>query len=149
MDYSLFKNKDFITSILSEISKQIDLDIVENLKDIKCFPIFVSSEFYQPKNKNTFLIGDAFFTLPPTYAQGASQSIEIAYEIYRNIENEINQFNDERIKRIKMINIKSKFNYFAFHLSNPLIILIRNIIMSYLVKNKKFIYNYLGKIYKD
>ena len=149
LDYSLFKNKDFITSILSEISKQIDLDIVENLKDIKCFPIFVSSEFYQPKNKNTFLIGDAFFTLPPTYAQGASQSIEIAYEIYRNIENEINQFNDERIKRIKMINIKSKFNYFAFHLSNPLIILIRNIIMSYLVKNKKFIYNYLGKIYKD
>ena len=148
-DHSLFENKDFISSILSEISKQIDLDIVENLKDIKCFPVFVSSEVYQPTNKNTFLIGDAFFALPPTFAQGASQSIEVAHEIYRNLESEINQFNDERIKRTKMINMKSKFNYFAFHLSNPLIIWIRNIIMSYLVKNKKFINNYLGKIYKD
>jgi salicylate hydroxylase len=148
-DYSLFENKDFISSVLSEISKQIDLSIVENLKDIKCFPIFVSSEFYQPTNKNTFLIGDAFFALPPTFAQGASQSIEVAHELYRNLKNEINQFNDERIKRTKMINMKSKFNYFAFHLSNPLIIWIRNIIMSYLVKNKKFINNYLGKIYND
>tara|TARA_B100000767_G_scaffold232552_1_gene224505 strand:- start:6 stop:1157 length:1152 start_codon:yes stop_codon:yes gene_type:complete len=148
-DHSLFENKDFISSILSEISKQIDLDIVENLKDIKCFPVFVSSEVYQPTNKNTFLIGDAFFALPPTFAQGASQSIEVAHEIYRNLESEINQFNDERIKRTKMINMKSKFNYFAFHLSNPLIIWIRNIIMSYLVKNKKFINNYLGKIYND
>ena len=34
---------------------------------------------------------------------------------------------NERIKRIKMINMKSKFNYFAFHLSNPLTIWIRNI----------------------
>jgi salicylate hydroxylase len=148
-DHSLFENKDFILSILSEISKQIDLDIVENLKDIKCFPVFVSSEVYQPTNKNTFLIGDAFFTLPPTFAQGASQSIEVAHEIYRNLESEINQFNDERIKRTKMINMKSKFNYFVFHLSNPLIIWIRNIIMSYLVKKKNFINNYLGKIYKD
>ena len=48
-----------------------------------------------------------------------------------------------------MINMKSKFNYFAFHLSSPLIIWIRNILMIYLVKNKKFIKNYLGKIYKD
>ena len=148
-DHSLFENKDFILSILSEISKQIDLDIVENLKDIKCFPVFVSSEVYQPTNKNTFLIGDAFFTLPPTFAQGASQSIEVAHEIYRNLESEINQFNNERIKRTKMINMKSKFNYFVFHLSNPLIIWIRNIIMSYLVKKKNFINNYLGKIYKD
>jgi salicylate hydroxylase len=148
-DYSLFKNKDFISSILSEISKQIDTDIVENLKDIKCFPIFISSEIYQPTNVNTFLTGDAFFTLPPTFAQGASQSIEVANEIYKNLENKINQFNNERIKRIKMINTKSKFNYFAFHLSNPLIIWIRNIIMSYLVKNKKFVNNYLGKIYND
>ena len=90
-----------------------------------------------------------FFSFPPTFAQGASQSIEVAHEIYRNLENEINQFDDERIKRTKMINMKSKFNYFAFHLSNPLIIWIRNIIMSYLVKNKKFINNYLGKIYND
>ena len=148
-NYSLFENKDFISSILSEISKQMDSNIVKNLKDVRCFPIFVNSEVYQPENKNTFLIGDAFFTLPPTFAQGASQSIEIAHEIYRNLEGKTNQFNSERIKRIKMINMKSKFNYFVFHLSNPLIIWIRNILMSYLVKDKKFINDYLGKIYKD
>ena len=148
-DYSLFENEDFISSILSEISKQIDLDIVKNLKDIRCFPIFVSSEVYHPTNKNTFLIGDAFFTFPPTFAQGASQSIEVAHELYINLESETNQFNNKRVKRIKMINMKSKLNYFAFHLSSPLIIWIRNILINYLVKDKKFINNYLGKIYKD
>ena len=51
---------------------------MKNLKDIKCFPIFVSSEIYQPINKNIFFIGDAFFAFPPTFAQGASQSIEVA-----------------------------------------------------------------------
>ena len=148
-DYSLFKNKDFISSILSEISKQIDTDIVENLKDIKCFPIFISSEIYQPTNVNTFLTGDAFFTLPPTFAQGASQSIEVAHELYKNLENEKTQFNPERVKRARMIDMKSKLNYFAFHLSNPLTIWIRNLIMQKLVKNEKFINSYLGKIYKD
>ena len=148
-NYSLFENKDFISFILSEISEQIDSDIVKNLKNIKCFPVFVSSEVYQPTNNNTFLIGDAFFTFPPTFAQGASQSIEVAHEIYRNLENENNRFTNQRIKRTKMINMKAKLNYFAFHLSNPLIIWIRNILMNYLVKNKKFINNYLGKIYKD
>ena len=148
-DHSLFEKKGFISSVLYEISKQIDPHIVKNLKDIRCFPIFVSSKVHQPANKNTFLIGDAFFTLPPTFAQGASQSIEVAHELYKNLEGENNQFNNERIKRTKMINLKSKFNYFAFHLSNPAIVWIRNIIMSYLVKNEKFINNYLGKIYKD
>ena len=148
-DYSLFEKSDFISSILSEISKQVDPDIIKNLKDIKCFPVFVSSEIYQPINENIFLIGDAFFTLPPTFAQGASQSIEVAHDLCKNLENEDNQFNYERIKRTEMIDRKSKFNYFAFHLSNPLLIWIRNALMRYLVKNSKFINSYLGKIYKN
>jgi len=147
-DHSLFESKDFISSILSEISKQVDPNIIKHLKDIRCFPIFVSSELHQPKNKNIFLIGDAFFSFPPTFAQGASQSIEVAHELYKNLENEDNQFNVERIKRTKMIDQKSKFNYFAFHLSNPLLVWIRNILMKYLFKNNKFINGYLGKIYK-
>jgi salicylate hydroxylase len=148
-DYSLFENKDFISSILSEISKQVDADIIKNLKDIRCFPVFVSSEIHQPINKNTFLIGDAFFAFPPTFAQGASQSIEVAHKLYKNLENEDNQFNVERIERTKMIDQKSKFNYFIFHLSNPILIWIRNTLMKYLVKNNKFINSYLGKIYKN
>ena len=148
-DYSLFEKSDFISSILSEISKQIDPDIIRNLKDIRCFPVFVSSEIHQPINKNIFLIGDAFFAFPPTFAQGASQSIEVAHELYKNLENEDNQFNFERIKRTKMIDWKSKLNYFAFHLSNPLLVWVRNTLMKYLVKNNKFINSYLGKIYKN
>ena len=148
-DYTLFNNKDFISSALLEISKQVDPNLIKNLKNIKCFPIFVSSEILQPKNKNIFLIGDAFFTFPPTFAQGASQSIEVAHELYKNFENENNQFNKERIKRTKMINKKSKLNYFAFHLSNSLMSVIRNLIIKFLVKNNKFINSYLGKIYKN
>ena len=148
-DYSLFEKSYFISSILSEISKQIDPDIIKNLKDIRCFPVFVSSEIHQPINKNTFLIGDAFFAFPPTFAQGASQSIEVAHELCKNLENKDNKFNVERIERTKMIDRKSKFNYFAFHLSNPLLIWIRNTLMKYLFKNNKFINSYLGKIYKN
>jgi salicylate hydroxylase len=55
----------------------------------------------------------------------------------------------ERVKRVRMIDMKSKLNYFAFHLSNPLIIWIRNLVIKKLVKNEKFINSYLGKIYKD
>ena len=148
-DYSLFKNKDFTASIISEISKQVAAEKIINLKSIKCFPIFVSSEVFEPKNKNIFIIGDAFFALPPTFAQGASQSIEVAHELYKNLENENTQFNSERVKRVRMIDMKSKLNYFAFHLSNPLIIWIRNLVIKKLVKNEKFINSYLGKIYKD
>ena len=148
-DYSLFESKDFAASIISEISKQVPTETINNLKSIKCLPIFVSSDVYEPKNKDTFLIGDAFFALPPTFAQGASQSIEVAHELYKNLENENTQFNSERVKRVRMIDMKSKLNYFAFHLSNPLIIKIRSLIIKKLVKNKKFINSYLGKIYKD
>jgi salicylate hydroxylase len=148
-DYSLFEKSHFISSILSEISKQVDPDIINNLKDIRFFPVFISYEIHQPINKNTFLIGDAFFSYPPTFAQGASQSIEVAHELCKNLESLTSQFNHERIKRTKMINRKSKFNYFAFHISNPLLIWVRNTLMKYLVKNNKFINSYLGKIYKN
>ena len=149
IDYSLFKTKNFISSALLEISKQVDINITQNLRDIKCFPIYTSSEIFKPKNKNTFLIGDAFFSFPPTFAQGASQSIEVAHELYKNFENEKKQFNNERIKRTKMIDQKSKLNYFIFHLSSPLMIFLRNILIKYLVKNNKFINSYFGKIYKN
>ena len=148
-NYSLFEDKTFVSSIISEISKQMEPKILNNLKDIKCLPVFVSKETYLPKNKAIFLIGDAFFTFPPTFAQGASQSIEVAFELYKNLQNDKNQFNNQRIQRTKMINNKSMFNYFAFHVSNPLIVFIRDLLMKYLVKNNKFISSYLCKIYKN
>ena len=146
---SLFKDENFISSILLDLSHQIDQDILNNLKNIKCFPIFTSEEIYHPKQKNIFLIGDAFFALPPTFAQGASQAIEIAFELYKNFQNGSNEFTNTRIKRTKIINKKSKLNHFAFHLSNPFMVFTRDLLMKYLVKNKKFINSYFGKIYKN
>ena len=146
---SLFKDEDFISLILLDLSHQIDQDILNNLKNIKCFPIFTSEEIYHPKQKNIFLIGDAFFALPPTFAQGASQAIEVAFELYKNFQNGSNEFTNTRIKRTKIINKKSKLNHFAFHLSNPFMVFIRDLLMKYLVKNKKFINSYFGKIYKN
>ena len=146
---SLFKDENFISSILLDLSHQIDQNILNNLKNIKCFPIFTSEEIYHPKQKNIFLIGDAFFALPPTFAQGASQAIEIAFELYKNFQNGSNEFTNTRIKRTKIINKKSKLNHFAFHLSNPFMVFTRDLLMKYLVKNKKFINSYFGKIYKN
>tara|TARA_B110001452_G_scaffold214998_1_gene186060 strand:+ start:297 stop:1448 length:1152 start_codon:yes stop_codon:yes gene_type:complete len=148
-NYHLFERSDFISSILKKVSKQVDSDIIKNLKDVKCFPIFVSSEIFKPLNKKIFLIGDAFFAFPPTFAQGASQSIEVAHELYENFEKDSTYFDHKRIIRTKMIDRKSKLNYFAFHLNNPLLSFLRNLLIKYLVKNERFISSYFGKIYKD
>jgi len=148
-NYSLFEDKNFLSSILSNLSNQIDQNILNNLKNIKCFPIFTSQKIFKPKQKNIFLIGDAFFAFPPTFAQGASQSIEAAFELYDSLKKDNNEFINQRIKKTKMINKRSKFNYFAFHLSSFFMTFVRDLTMRYLVKNKKFIDNYLGKIYKN
>jgi len=148
-NYSLFSENSFISSILSELSGQIDQNILENINNIKCFPIFISNKIYDQQHKNIFLIGDAFFASPPSFAQGASQSIEAAFELFEYINKNSNNFNKRRIKKTKMINKRSKFNHFVFHLTNPLIIIVRDFILRNLVKNKKFLENYLGKIYKN
>ena len=148
-NYSLFSENSFISSILSELSGQIDQNILENINNIKCFPIFISNEIYDQQHKNIFLIGDAFFAFPPSFAQGASQSIEAAFELFEYINKNSNDFNKIRVEKTKMINNRSKFNHFVFHLSNPLIIFVRDFILRNLVKNKKFLENYLGKIYKN
>ena len=45
------------------------------------------------------------------------------------------------------INSRSSINHFAFHLANPINVFFRDIFLKYLSKNKKFLENYLGKIY--
>ena len=148
-NYSLFSENNFISSILRELSDQIDQNIIENISNIKCFPIFISNKIYDQFHKNIFLIGDAFFAFPPSFAQGASQSIEGAFELFEHINKNHNDFNKKRVKKTKMVNNRSKFNHFVFHLSNPLIIFVRDFFLRKLVKNKKFLENYLGKIYKN
>ena len=105
--------------------------------------------FYKLHNDNIHLIGDAFFAFPPSFAQGASQSIEGALELFENIINNKSNFYYNRVAKVKMINNRSKLNQFAFHVSNPVIIFFRNISLKVLTKNKKFLENYLGKVYKN
>ena len=148
-NYSLFSENSFIEKVFEKIPLS-NKDFLKDLKELKIFPVFVSKNFYQSQNNNTHLIGDAFFAFPPSFAQGASQSIEGAYELFKNIENntEHNFFNN-RVNKTKMVNIRSKVNQFAFHLSNPLSTFIRNFFLQRLVKNEKFLESYLGKIYKN
>ena len=147
-NHSLFNEKAFIHGIQKKLQNKIPATILENLRNFKCFPVFVSKDFYKPVN-NIYLIGDAFFAFPPSFAQGASQSIEGASELFNSIKNNTNDFYNNRAKKIRMINSRSKFNQFAFHLSNPIVIFFRNIVLRILTKNKNFLKNYLGKIYKN
>ena len=85
-------------------------------------------------------------------AQGASQAIESANEIFKLINNNDksiqNKYFENRVKRTNLIYKRSKINYFGFHIANPLLAILRNFFLKRLVKNKNFIQSYLGKIYK-
>ena len=147
-NYGLFKEEGFIQGIKDKLQNKISANILDNLNNIKCFPVFVSKGYLKPGN-NISLIGDAFFAFPPSFAQGASQSIESGSELFDSIINKKNNFYDDRVVKVKMINNRSKLNQFAFQISNPIIVFFRNISLKILTKNKKFLENYLGKIYKN
>lgn len=147
-NYSLFKEDSFQRIVKDKLQNKMSINILKNLDSFKCFPVFVSKEFFKPVN-NISLIGDAFYAFPPSFAQGASQSIESGSELFDSIVNNNSNFFSNRVAKTKMINNRSKFNQFAFHLSNPINIIFRNIILKLMTKNKRFLENYLGKIYKD
>jgi len=147
-NYTLFKEETFIQGIKDKLQNEFSTTVLENINNIKCFPVFVSKGYLKP-GKNIFLLGDAFFAFPPSFAQGASQSIEGASELFENIINNKNNFYENRVAKVKMINNRSKLNQFAFHASNPVIVFFRNISLKLLTKNKKFLENYLGKIYNN
>ena len=147
-NYSLFSDKNFIKGILDNVPLEMR-KFLEEIKELKIFPVFVSDDFVKTKNNNIQFIGDAFFAFPPSFAQGASQSLESAYELFKSIENNTeSDFFKNRVVKTKMVNNRSKFNQFAFHLSNPLTTFFRNIFLSRLVKNKMFLESYLGRIYR-
>ena len=148
----LSKNYDIYSIIKKKIlSKNKNL---ENLfkGDLKLWPVYVTKKPIKSIHDNVFYLGDAFYTFVPALAQGASQSIEAAYELFNllsdNKKNIQNIYFKKRLKRTNQINKRSKFNYFGFHISNPLLENLRNFFLKRLVKNKNFIQSYLGKIYK-
>jgi len=148
----LSRNYDIQSIIRKKIlSKNKNL---ENLfkSDLNFWPVYVTKKPIKSIYENVFYLGDAFYTFVPALAQGASQSIEAAYELYNllneNKKNMQNLYFKKRLKKIKQISRRSKFNYFGFHISNPILENIRNFFLKRLVKNKSFIKSYLGQIYK-
>ena len=148
-DVSLFNDDNFLKSLTNEIYNKTSVQLEGKIKNIKSFPVFVSRSLKISNKKNTYFVGDALYAYPPSFAQGASQSIEASAEIFGDIKNNGNDYYNKRIKKIKLVNLRSKLNYFIFHLSNPIIVFFRNIILKILVKNKKFLELYLGKIYRN
>ncbi len=166
--YPINKNKEFnlvciirckkynLDDIKSSINKVVSQN--SNLKkifneDLKSWPLYFTSQILPSKNNKVFYIGDAFNGFLPTLAQGAGQSIESAYELF-NLFNEEktdiqNIYFKERLKRAKIVRKRSNFNFFVFHFSSSIMQTIRNFFMKVLIKRKRFISSYLGKVYKN
>ena len=167
--YPINKNKD-LNMVCIIISKEYDPDKIKSLinkvvlkqnptleklfdNDIKSWPLYFTPKILTSSNEKVFYIGDAFNGFLPTMAQGAGQSIESAYAIFNllkegKLEND-NTYFEERSQRAKIVRRRSNFNFFVFHFSNSLIQNIRNMILRFLVKRKKFIESYLGKVYEN
>ena len=145
---NLFNDKTFINNLANQISLKSNFNLIEIVKELKCFPIFVSKKIHIPKSKNVFFIGDAFFSFPPSFAQGASQSIEAANELYRDLLNNSSNYYKTRVLKTRQIHSRSSINHFAFHLKNPINIYFRNLFLKRFSQNRSFLENYLGKIYK-
>jgi|TARA_B110000211_G_scaffold5843_1_gene6491 salicylate hydroxylase len=141
------KKKIFLNNIL----KQNNLNSLLN-NNLSFWPVYNSRKSLVSEYKNIFYLGDAFYAFPPTMAQGASQSIEAADELSKIFEKDIldkqNFYFTNRIKRTKIISKRSNFNFFIFHLSNSLLVKIRNIILRKLIYNRKFIDIFLGRVFR-
>ena len=121
-------------------------------REIKTWPLYLTPKISPSSNNKVFYIGDAFNGFLPTLAQGAGQSIESAYEIFKllkegKLESD-NTYFEERSRRAKIVRRRSNLNFFAFHFSSSIMQKIRNIFLKYLVKRRAFIDAYLNPVYK-
>ena len=155
---SIIREKKFDPDSINDLINKKVLSQNSNLKDLfqgdlRSWPLYASNTALPSSNKKVFYLGDAFCGLLPTMAQGASQSIEGAYNLFNllkeNNEDAHNIYFKNRLTRVKTIQKRSNFNFFAFHISNPLVKKVRNMILKRLVKNKRFIDSYLGEVYKN
>ncbi len=152
--------------IRQKLPEKLDLNLLikkeilsqnSNLEKLFCnqldyWPIYVTKKPHKSTYENLFYLGDAFYTFAPTMAQGASQSIESAYELFSLLSKDKKNLQDlyfkKRLERISLVNNRSKLNYYSFHLSNPLMIKTRNFILKKVMKSDLFLKSYLGNIYQ-
>ena len=134
------------------VAQNSDLEKVFKV-DIKSWPLYYTPQMLPSTNSKVFYIGDAFNGFLPTFAQGAGQSIESAYELFNLIKDDKteiqNAYFQERSKRVKIVKRRSNINFFAFHLSSSITQTLRNFFMKFLVKRKSFVNSYLGIVYKN
>ena len=146
------KNKDTRSIIKNEILSQNKS--LENLfkGHLESWPIYTTKKPSKSIYENVFYLGDAFYTFVPAIAQGASQSIEGANELFNLLSKDTKEIQGlyfkKRLERIRLINSRSQLNYFSFHLSNFLMIKARNFMLKKITKSGKFLDKYLGNIYQ-
>ena len=141
------KNRELLKNVL----EQNNLNILFK-KKISFWPIYSSNKPTISEFKNIFYLGDAFYTFPPTMAQGASQSIESADELFKILEKDNDNKQDiyfaNRLERVKIISRRSNFNFFVFHLCNSFFVIARNFILRKLIYNNKFIDTFLRRVFR-
>jgi len=141
------KNRELLKNVLVRNNLNVLFE-----KKISFWPIYNSNKPVISKYKNIFYLGDAFYTFPPTMAQGASQSIESADELFKILEKDTNDkqniYFTNRLERVEIISRRSNFNFFAFHLCNSFFVIVRNFILRKLIYNNKFIDTFLGRIFR-
>ena len=108
---NLFESSDFLKSLCNEVYQKTAINLNDKLENIKSFPIYVSEKFEDFNFKNIYFVGDALFTFPPSFAQGASQSIEAAKEAFEEINNNSDSYYEKRGLKIKEVNWRSKLNH--------------------------------------
>ena len=149
--YDPENTKHVIEKIVSQNSN-FEKILKENLK---YWPLYTTPKMIPSSNSKVFYIGDAFNGFLPTLAQGAGQSIESANELFNLIIEKKdtidiqNIYFLERSKRAKIVRKRSAINFFVFHFSNPILQIIRNFFIKFLIKRKSFINSYLGIVYRN
>ena len=153
----IVRQKSFLNKDLHLIIKKEILSQNKNLENLfkghlESWPIYLTKKPTKSIYENLFYLGDAFYTFPPTMAQGAGQSIEGAKELFDLLSQDSKEIQNlyfkKRLERIKLIDNRSRLNYFSFHLSNPLMVKIRNVMLKKITKNEKLLDRYLGNIYQ-
>ena len=148
----LSKNNDIHSIIKKEILSQNES--LENLftGKLESWPIYITKNFSKSIYKNLFYLGDAFHTFSPMMAQGASQSIEGANELFNLLSKDTKNIEEiyfkKRLERTKLIDSRARLNYFTFHLSNPLMVRLRNMVLKKITKNEKILDTYFRNIYQ-
>tara|TARA_B100001063_G_scaffold83937_1_gene78307 strand:+ start:894 stop:2027 length:1134 start_codon:yes stop_codon:yes gene_type:complete len=154
----IIRSKEYDPEDIKSLVEEVVLKQNPDLKklfdsDIKSWPLYYTPNISKSSNKKVFYIGDAFNGFLPTMAQGAGQSIESAHEIFTLLQKDKldknNTYFEERSKRAKIVRKRSNFNFFVFHFSSSVMQKIRNIFLKFLVKRKRFMQSYLGKVYKN